>query len=99
MVVAPVTTTCLYPDGGTLSRPNQVGSLLANIVTGQFLRDGAKAIQGVATGASGGWYWLDCNVCHRRFVACEVCGWVWEAAPALAAGESIECQNCHHTLV
>lgn len=99
-MVLGVNVPCPKGDGGQLNVPDNLGGFLAALLTGQVFVAGAKALAELASGgATGGWHWLECNVCHEPFVGCEKCGYVWHAAQTPKLGDTVECPSCHNTLI
>jgi hypothetical protein len=91
--------SCPTGDGGTLTLPNDIPGLIQHILSGDFLTDGAKAIAAAAQGVRGSWNWLECSACHRKYVQCGECQYVWFAEATPNAGDIVVCPQCHQKLV
>jgi hypothetical protein len=91
--------TCPTGDGGSVNQINDVGGFIAELLTGKFITDGAKALAAGAQGATSRWEWGQCTVCHRKLVYCDNCHWIWLAETTPSAGDLVVCPHCHSKLI
>lgn len=78
---------------------NDVGALLANLLTGRLFIGGAKAISILAQGGGNTYSWVDCPRCSAIAIACDNCGHVWQPEDLPVFGNSINCPGCGCRLV